>query len=220
MQSLSIDHFPRKMQISASRRAKFYELGKGKAKKLAKKWQDESKYQWQPFTVQRLGVKSQRFFLVDIATGEKVIANPKAMGTPNIMTIGGQAIANGSIHPNVRNKMFQELKDFFLKEFKKNKLQKFTTDQFPLMIEGQLFMPYYEKMGAEWDVDNMQLPYLKPFHDALVLGGYIPEDHRAYICKPLGFEYIPSDKYHMKINFKTNKNPIWKRTYERFKVTL
>lgn len=211
-EQITVKDFPRYLEISKSRRAKYYTMGG--SKKVPLKYQDISKFRWIQHT------KRGKKLLTEIATGEKVIANPKVAGTPRMMKIGGQAILNGSIHPNVRNKMFQMMKQFFLDSFIENGMVPFKEKEFPLKIEGKLYMPLFEKTNSFWDVDNMQIPYLKAFQDALVAGGYIPDDHMLYICKPLGFEFIPSTKYKMVINFSTSKRKLWKKIYEKFKIFI
>lgn len=199
IKKLLINDFPRKIKISNKRRRKYYD--KSSKKNIPKKYLNTSKYVYKKF--------GDREFLIEVSTGEKVIANPRTADQPRYKTVSGQEIYSGNLHHHTRNKIMQELKQFFLRQFEINELTPFDENMFPLIITGELFSPYYEQKNNDWDVDNFQFPYVKAFHDALVAGRYIPEDHRGLISCPLHFKYTPSNDYKMRIKFEKDRRKIW-----------
>lgn len=178
MQVVVIPKYIRRVKLSESRRTKYYELGK-KIPKSAK-YRDMSKYEYREIK----GYKKRRF-LVDKATGERVIANPRAAGTPNYVVINGQKIYNGEVAGPIRNKMMKEIKAFmapFIAELDP------ITD-FPIRINMEIHDVIKEDGYSFWDVDNRAWPYIKAFQDCLTgdRGNYrkiIEDDHMMYITQP------------------------------------
>ena len=157
-QIVTIPQYIREVKLSDSRLRKYYERNKKEPK--AKKYEDRSKYDWKPVKP----YPKNRLFLVDLETGERVIANPKAAGTPRIMTINGQKIYNAEMHPNVRNKVMKEIK----KSFKPYIDQMDKITRYPIKINLEVHDTIREQSSHNyWDLDNRSYPYIKAFQDCL-----------------------------------------------------
>lgn len=150
MITIEIPEYIRQVKLSQSRKAKYLEVGK----KLAKKYQDKNKYDFRPY--------GPKLYLFNLETGERVIANPKAAGTPRIITINGQKIYNGEIHSHVRNKILSEIKTSFVPYIEK--LDPIHASMLPLAC----ILEIHDVVSTPlWDVDNRSYPYVKAFQDVL-----------------------------------------------------
>jgi hypothetical protein len=187
---VEIPQYIRKIQLSAARLKKYYIKGKREPK--AEKYKDISRYAWKK--------EAGKEYLIDLSTGEKVIANPKAQGTPNILAINGQGIYNGKISSHTRNKMMMEIKKSFSSYI--NKLDPIT--EFPVNIYMEVHDTVLNDEKADWDLDNRSGPYIKAFQDCLMgnMDGegkkrckqIIPDDNIMYITQPPAPKFIPVDK--------------------------
>lgn len=90
--------FPREIQVSSKRKAKYWKVGEKIPKKYAK-------------------YGNAGGFIVD-DKGEKVVKNVKTAGTPRTVQINSQLIYVG-LHHSVRNKIVDAIHAFFHDEFKK-----------------------------------------------------------------------------------------------------
>ena len=190
---IEIPLYIRKVRLSDARRAEYYELGK--KTKLAKKYQDQTRYKWKPEKTSK-GVK---VYLFDNSTGKKVLKNSRSVGTPKDKTINNQAIYNQSVMYNDRNKMIQQLKEFLVPFVAK--LDVIKIEDLPIRIEAEVHRPILAENGMPWDVDNHFGLYQKAFQD--VLQGnkdrygkprskvVVPEDHNLIISKPPSPLHIP-----------------------------
>jgi len=200
MQTVTIPYYIRKVKLSEARQKKYYELGKKHPK--AKKYLDKTKYEYQE--VKGFG---KRRFLVDIETGDRVIANPKAAGTPNYVIINGQKIYNGEVGGPIRNKMMKVIKKSLAPFIAK--LDPVT--DFPIRINMEIHDVIKEDGYSYWDVDNRAWPYIKAFQDTLTgdRGNYpkkIEDDHNMYITQPPAPLFIPvSDPKDRKLVFTITK---------------
>jgi hypothetical protein len=157
-QIVIIPQYLREIKLSEARMKKYYELGKREPKAI--KYQDKSKYDW---AVVKPYPKSRKF-LIDIETGERVIANPKAQGTPKIITINGQKIYNGEVNKNVRNKVMMEIKKSFKPYIEKME----PISNYPIKITLEIHDTIRESQSNNlWDIDNRSYPYIKGFQDCL-----------------------------------------------------
>jgi len=188
-QIIEIPKYIRQVRLSEKRITKYYEQGK-KAPK-SQKYYDKTKYDWKSF--------AGRLFLVDLKSGERVIANPRAQGTPRDITINGQKIYNGEVNKNVRNKILSEIKSSFAPYV--DKLEP-VPKGCPIRIEMEIHDVIKSPgSGAFWDLDNRSYPYIKAFQDCLtgnrIKGGkatnkvIVPEDHVMYITQPPVPLFIP-----------------------------
>ena len=197
LRELEVPQYIRRVRIAQARRAEYYELGKKKIK--AKKYLDQTKYGFRPFKVTRGGKLTQVYFLTDLATGERVIKNPKSAGTPKDKLINGQDIYNQTIVQETRNKMLQEIKAFFTPFV--NKLEPIDMTDLPVRIEVELHDTILEETSKKlWDVDNRFYMYGKAFQDVLtgnMLKGrarskiILPDDNCLMISKPPSPLFIP-----------------------------
>lgn len=175
----------RKVKLSEARRKKYYELGK-KLPKSAKH-RDKSLFEYRVWP----GYGKRRF-LVDKKTNERVIANPRAAGTPNYVVINGQKIYNGEVAGPIRNKMMMEIKAFMAPFVAK--LNPIT--DFPIRISMEMHDVIKEDGHSYWDVDNRAWPYMKAFQDCLTGDRgktikIIDDDNIMYITQPPVPLYVP-----------------------------
>jgi hypothetical protein len=151
---------------------------------------DEVNYGWQSFPVIRQKRKQFIDFLVDLHTGERVIANVNDVGKVKMANINGQGIYNGNIAQHERNNMIGAIKDY-LRPYIKN-IQPLL--RFPIRIDCYIFDVttdvIYSK-GQAWDVENRFFPYGKSFHDLLTELKIIPDDNRLYITEPAHPIFVP-----------------------------
>jgi Holliday junction resolvase RusA-like endonuclease len=180
-QTIEIKQYLKKVKLSNRRKTKYYELGKTLPK--AKKYQDRSKYVYQ-----KVSGFGYRQFLVEALTGLRVIANPKAAGTPKYAQINGQKIYNGEISKHSRNKIMIELAKV-ISPYVKTLVP---VKQYPILINLQVHDTVREPSvtGALWDLDNRMGPYLKCFQDCLTKESIIKDDNSVCLCK-LVIEYFP-----------------------------
>tara|TARA_R110000765_G_scaffold311185_7_gene404392 strand:+ start:322 stop:1026 length:705 start_codon:yes stop_codon:yes gene_type:complete len=187
---VEIPDYLRRVKLSNARRAKYYELGKALPK--AKKYADTKLYEWR--------VRGKKSFLYDKKTDERVIANPKAAGTPNVMVINGQKIYNGEMNPNMRAKIMNEIKSSFYHHIKH--LKPIPKKYFPLKIELEIHDTIREeRSGCLWDADNRAYPYTKAFQDCLTgsadktgekrIKQIIPDDNILFVSTAASPKFIP-----------------------------
>jgi len=190
MQKVEIPDYIRKIKVSNARIKKYYELGKkGPA---SKKHQDKTKYDYKPFI-------GNRSYLTDLVTGERVVANPKAAGTPNVVTINGQSLYNGAVSKHLRARILGEIKESYMPYV--NAMD--VIEEYPIVIEMEIHDTIFESTSL-WDVDNRSWPYIKAFQDCLTgnknkLGvkqckQIIPDDNILYVTTPPSPKFIPVDK--------------------------
>lgn len=174
---VEIPNYIRKVQISASRKIKYYEEGKAlpKSKKYTIYNGDKpvlinSGYGYRDYYV---GKKKKRI-LVDLKTGFPIIANPNSHGTPRTYLINGQDLWNGTLSKHTRNKVKDEIDkqiDEYIPWF--SILDK---SNFPIGIT----LEFHNKIG-EYDLDNHSLIYRKVIGDSLKYWKIIPDDNVRYI---------------------------------------
>ena len=189
MQKIEIPNYIRHIELSKKRQAKYYE--KGKVIPKAKKYFDRALYDYKPYP----GFGT-RLFLTDLSTNERIVANPRAVGTPRILTINGQKIYNGEVNKQVRNKVLLEIKESF-----KPYIEQLTPIvKFPIKITCEFHDVIRDSgSGSLWDLDNRSWPYIKAFQDCLtgdrkknkkILG----DDNILYITQPPVPKFIPVDR--------------------------
>lgn len=192
MQKVEIPDYIRKIKVSNARVKKYYEQGKkGPA---SKKYQDKTKYDYVPYVV-----ATGRKYLTELATGERVVANPKAAGTPNVVTINGQALYNGAVSKHLRARILGEIKESYMPYVNQMDI----VEEYPIIIEMEIHDTIFESTSL-WDVDNRSWPYIKAFQDCLTgnknkLGvkqckQIIPDDNILYVTSPPSPKFIPVDR--------------------------
>lgn len=200
---VEIPKYLRKVKLSEARKAKYYEAGKAAPK--AKRYHDRKRFDYQ--------IHGTRSFLTDLETGEKVIANPRAAGTPRYIAINGQKLYNGEMHKHIRNKVLSEIKQQYAPYI--NQLDVIT--EFPLMIEMEVHDIIREpSSNSLWDLDNRSWPYIKAFQDCLTGNKdkdgnlrnkqIIPDDHILFITQSPVPKFIPiEDEDERKLVFRIKK---------------
>ena len=205
--TITIPNYIRKVTISKKRQAKYYVRGMKKIP--AKYYRRIDDYGWVKYP-------NGKEYLVETKTGERIIANPRVVGTPSIKLINGQKIYNGEIHSFQKEVIMEAIRSQFA-EYTKD-IEPIT--DYPIRILGELHDTYIDEYTNEqdWDVDNRFYPYAKALPD--VLSGWkvwhkikkkfiwkadkiIPDDHRGYITQPPTPLFFPiSNGEERKIVFK------------------
>lgn len=126
--------------------------------------------------------------LYSVDDNQRVIANPRSVGTPKYWQINNQSIYNGGLHPQVRAGYVNKIKDFIRPYL--SKLKPFT--EFPLRIELTI---YSKEMKT--DLDNKGSLFFKCFQDLLTKEGIIPDDSIEYITDTGRTIWIKSEEEHM-----------------------
>lgn len=203
---IEIPKYLRRVKLSESRLPKYYELGKNIPK--AKKYKDTKKYEWKANPLQ-----PGRIFLYNKETGERIISNPRAMGTPKYIVINGQKIYNAEMPPHVRNKVLSAIKESFAPYI--NKLP--VLDEYPIAMELEVHDTIREaNSNSPWDMDNRAWPYIKAFQDCLTGNRdktgikrnkqIIVDDSVIFVTQPPVPKFIPVDNEEdRKLVFKIKK---------------
>jgi hypothetical protein len=164
---VEIDDYIEYVTLSKKRRPRYYTKGNN----IPKKYLDKKKYNF-----------NTKGVLVDVETGEKIIANPKVANKPRVKKISGQDIWVGINH-HLRSKIAREVKKYFENAFKNLK---------PLKIEDYpigVCIDFYKPIGdGDYDLDNLSLIYRKCCHDALK--GIIEDDTVTYL-RSMPTNFIP-----------------------------
>jgi hypothetical protein len=168
---VEIPDYIERIQLSKKRRPKFFQKGDN----IPKRYRDERFFNF-----------NGRGFLVNVQTEEKIIANPRAAGTPREKKISGQDIWSGMDH-FLRSKIARELKAYFKDKFKKLKVPFLRRNMYPIGV----CLDFYKPLGeADWDLDNHALIYRKCSLDALK--GHIEDDSVLYV-REIPTRYFPID---------------------------
>lgn len=165
---IEIPEYITHVQLSKSRRKKYYKKGKKRPKK----------YQKEGYTYDKKG------WLRD-PDGNRVVSNPRAAGTPKMKKLSGNAFSTGFGSPHVRHKLVKAMKSFF-SDYVED-LEPLET--FPLRVEWEMHIPVDP---ANFDMSNFWF-YYKYFEDTLVSCGIIPDDNIKYITSPGAPLLVPVD---------------------------
>jgi len=190
---IEIPGYIRQIQLAAARKAKYYEIVKGKikgGKALPKKYQTEE-YGFIPI---KMGAK-MKTLLCEKATKQPVIANPKSCGTPRIYIINSQDLYNQSLHPQSRRKVVVAIKDNFRPYLLR--MEPIPDDYYPLRIVMEVHDLIKDPMikNQDWDMDNRSHGlYSKCFQDLLKAEGKIIDDNVKYITGPPAAIFCPVEK--------------------------
>ena len=184
--TIEFPNYPRKVQISAERRVKYYTPTKPPK---AIKYNDRSKYQY----LTKVGDKG--LFLYELATDTKVIANPKAAGTPSFEIISAQKLYNQHMTSFTRAKVVNFLHSYFKKELlsKPGLLNsiKLLSDKHPLKMILEIHDTIKVDNNSFWDAGNRAWLYVKAFEDVLTNSDIIKDDNTLFIPRPCAAVHIP-----------------------------
>src|SRR6185369_5357019 len=191
LQELNIHLYIREYIKSNNTRPKYYR--RDKVKNIPNKYtKNKELYAWAKFPITSKKTSKFAEFLIEKASGKRIVSNEHQVGKPKMKNINGQAIYNGEIQKYDRNNMIGQIKDSFRKEIKSLK----PITRFPIRIEVYLFDTIIDEdfsNGQDWDVDNRFFPYGKAFADELKKQGKIPDDNRYYITTPPYATFCPVD---------------------------
>lgn len=181
---IEIKNFPVKVQISKSRRAKYYaSMGK-----VPKKYKDPERYVMKPKPVIIKGKRSKKDYLYDLVKKDFVVANPRVAGKPKYMSINTQNLYSGFSNPIQRGAYMAKIKAGLV-------------NSFPAMRDdlGKSLLTCFfinDKFGeGNWDMDNRTWLYIKTIHDILKDKGLVEEDTAEFIRGSLTwFDGLKEDK--------------------------
>jgi hypothetical protein len=157
-----IPKYPSKIQLSNKQRTKYYE--KNNLKKPIPKKYLNARYEYI-----KHGVK---WFLTDIVTGERVIANPIVAGKPKMWNVNFQAIWAGVIKHQARALVTEKLKEIFSKYIKNIEPIK----NYPVKFEIFIF-----DIDMPVDISNKGVIYTKIIEDLLTKYKVIIDDKAEFI---------------------------------------
>ncbi len=192
--TVTIEQYIRRALMSKARMKKYYV--KGQKKPPDRLYKNIDKYAWQQFP-------NRKEYLVERATRERVVANPRTAGSEKWKLINGNKMYSGEIARWDKEKIMTEIRKSyipFLEEVEPITL-------FPLRILAELHDTYIDELNPtdpDWDIDNRFYPYGKAFPDVLIgwpkwikaekvylTRRLIPDDHRGYITQPPAPKFIP-----------------------------
>lgn len=188
-----IPNYIRELQLSKARKAKYYEMVKGKvkgSKPIPKKYLTED-YAFIPI----LMGKTQKLILCEKKTKTPVIANPQAQGTPKMYVINGQDLYNQNMHPQTRRKVVLAIKENFKPYLLK--MEFIPEDYYPLRIDMEVHDLITDPLlrNQSWDMDNRSHGfYSKAFQDLLKAEGKIIDDNIKYITGPPAPLFYPVER--------------------------
>lgn len=149
-------------------------------------------------TPKQLGIKSE-FYLYNVETKSKVLANETQAGKPKKIIIKGQDMYSGVLNEFTRAKMVNELKQDYTN--KVNWFPIITRSDYPVVVIMEVvdtIKDFYDNTkegdGKEWDVDNRAYIYRKTFVDFLVKSEIIAKDDRLHV-KGGGEFFTPCEKF-------------------------
>ncbi len=198
---LEFPDYPRKVEISKARKTKYYTPIKPAKAKI---YNNRAKYQY----LNKPGDKG--LFLYDLLTGLKVIANPKAQGTPKYETINAQSIYNQHMTSFTRAKIIIFLHKYFDDAFNENpkllEVIKNMSIEAPLKMELEIHDTIKVENRSYWDTNNRSWFYVKAFEDVLVKKGILKDDNTLFIPRSCAPVHIPiSDTNNRKLVFIISK---------------
>lgn len=136
---------------------------------------------------------------------ERILANPKVVNTPRILTIRGQDLYNNKVKEHLRGFVIQSIKQSFVPYVKDIEIIK----DYPVRVRCYLFDTFdnvLDKNKGRWDVGNRILPYSKAFLDLLATGSdgqtkyfepKLIDDERLYVTEdPQGGVFCPIPEGH------------------------
>jgi len=164
--TIEIPEYITHVELSKSRKPKYYRKGQ----KIPKKYAKFKKYDLRG---RLLG-----------ADGLPIVANAAVVSKPRLLKINGQQLYSGNMNPMMRSKVVNLIKEFFQPYTSKLK-----PVGIPVRIEADLYAPLQAK---NWDLDNQWI-YHKCFLDSLVKNGVLPDDNVMFVTQAPGFRYFPVD---------------------------
>ena len=164
--TIEIPEYITHVQLSKTRKAKYYRKGQ----KIPKKYAKFKKFD---LSGRLLG-----------ADGNPIVANAGVVNKPRELKINGQQLYSGNMNPMMRSKVVNLIKDFF--DVYTAGLEAVAV---PVRIEAELYCPLAAK---NWDLDNQWI-YHKCFLDSLVKNGVLPDDNVMFVTQAPGFRYFPVD---------------------------
>lgn len=148
-----------------------------------------------------------RYYLIN-SNNERIISNPRRVGTPRLMVINGQSIYSGALKEHARGTIMDAIKSSFAPYLQNT--PKIT--EYPIRIRCYLYDTVknefdnskdLEAEGIRWDIGNRMYPYMKAFADLLTIGGkfkgvtidkILEDDDRLHLVEDGGCVFMPIEK--------------------------
>lgn len=202
LQTLTIPKYKTKVKTSERRRKKYY--NKYDSKGVSRSYED---YDGETIPIPKTYMKKVREgvwdwnsngYLID-ENGERVVANPRAAGTPNYESLSGNNFSSGYVKPIVRAKLVAALKDFY-RPFVQEQLEPFDEEDFPLAVQWKC---YTTLDRSSFDLSNFWF-YYKYLEDCLheeedgdgnPVTQIMPDDSIQYVTAPARPLLYPIDEW-------------------------
>jgi hypothetical protein len=163
LRKIVVYDYPDKVMIARSRRELYYVNNsnvRGNTN-IPKRFTNHPDYSFDP-----------KGRLINIVTGEYVLANPRTAGKPRYWVVNFQDIWNQNMTKQTRAQRTGLLKDIFRPHVKKIKIIK----DFPVEISIKIY-----DLTCPVDISNKGVIYTKIIEDLLVTEGKIPDDSVDYV---------------------------------------
>lgn len=155
-------------------------------------------------------IEGARRFLCGTVNHERILANPKKVGTPRIKMINAQDIFSGKIQSFEKEAIMYKIKQHFA-PFIQN-MSALDVSMYPVRIRLYLYdtvKNYHDRSlqddsGTRWDIINRSYMYMKAFGDLLVEGlkdksinvpKILIDDERLFLTEDGGCVFMPIDKH-------------------------
>lgn len=132
--------------------------------------------------------------------GDRVVANPRAAGTPNYEKLSGNRFSSGFGNHHLRRTLTHGLKDFY-RPIVRNQLEPFDQEDLPVWVRWECHTVINRNV---FDLDNFWF-YYKYLQDVLIedehpdtgkdLSPIIPDDNFQYVTAPARPILYPIDEW-------------------------
>lgn len=137
--------------------------------------------------------------LIDVRTGEQIVANEAQAGTPKWIQIKGQDFYNNKVDKHLRGTIMDAIKADMKKHIN---IDPIPEDMYPLRITCELhdtvknvYDRSHDPIGQQWDVDNRCYPYNKAFPDLMQSLQLFINDDRLHITGPPASLFCPIHRH-------------------------
>lgn len=126
--------------------------------------------------------------------GDRVVANPRSVGTARYETLSGNSFSSGYGAPYIRHKLVKALKNSYRPHIKKQ-MRPFKNNEYPLVVTWDMYT-----VVGRFDMSNFWF-YYKYFEDALVDttlptgGNVLVDDDIKYVTHPASPRIIPVENW-------------------------
>jgi hypothetical protein len=216
--TLTIPEYITKVQTSKKRRKKYFNKYDGKGVSRSYSYDDldgkykplQEHYEGPPYNLPISKSNALKLHEGDYSwnsqgyledgNGDRVVANPRAAGTPNYEKLSGNRFSSGFGNHHLRRRLTHGLKDFY-RPIVRNQLEPFDDDVYPLWVRWECYTVISRNV---FDLDNFWF-YWKYLSDVLAededpndgssLDPIIPDDNFEYFTAPARPILYPIDDW-------------------------